>query len=122
MTVVDRRGDIAILRTLGASPASVMGIFMVQGAASGVVGTAGGLLLGLGIALNLDRIVPAIEALAGRRLIDAQVYLIDHLPSDPRAAELLWIAGVSLALSLAATLYPSWRAARLKPAEALRHE
>jgi lipoprotein-releasing system permease protein len=122
MTVVDRRGDIAILRTLGARPASVMAIFMVQGAASGVVGTAAGLLLGLGVALNLDRLIPAIEALVGRRLIDAQVYLIDHLPSDPRAAELLWIAGVSLALSLAATLYPSWRAARLKPAEALRSE
>ena len=122
MTVVDRRGDIAILRTLGARPASVMAIFMVQGAASGVVGTAAGLLLGLGVALNLDRLVPAIEALVGRRLIDAQVYLIDHLPSDPRAHELLWIAGVSLALSLAATLYPSWRAATLKPAEALRYE
>ncbi|MCA0241542.1 MAG: lipoprotein-releasing ABC transporter permease subunit [Proteobacteria bacterium] len=122
MTVVDRRGDIAILRTLGARPASVMAIFMVQGAASGVVGTAAGLLLGLAVALNLDRLIPAIEALVGRRLIDAQVYLIDHLPSDPRASELLWIAGVSLALSLAATLYPSWRAATLKPAEALRHE
>jgi lipoprotein-releasing system permease protein len=122
MTVTDRRGDIAILRTLGASPASVMGIFMVQGAASGIVGTAGGLLLGLGVAFNLDHIVPAIEALAGRRLLEAQVYLIDHLPSDPRAAEVAWIAAVSLALALLATLYPSWRASRVDPAEALRHE
>ncbi len=122
MTVTDRRGDIAILRTLGASPASVMGIFLVQGAASGVVGTAGGLLLGLGVAFNLDRIVPAIEALSGRRLLEAQVYLIDHMPSDPRLAEVAWIAAVSLALAVLATLYPSWRASRVDPAEALRHE
>ena len=122
MTVTDRRGDIAILRTLGASPASIMGIFMVQGAASGIVGTAGGLLLGLGVALNLDRIVPALEALVGRPLLQAQVYLIDHMPSDPRAAEVGWIAAVSLALSLLATLYPAWRASRMDPAEALRHE
>jgi len=122
MTVTDRRGDIAILRTLGASPASIMGIFMVQGAASGIVGTAGGLVLGLGVALNLDRIVPAIEALVGRPLLQAQVYLIDHMPSDPRAAEVGWIAAVSLALSLLATLYPAWRASRMDPAEALRHE
>ena len=122
MTVTDRRGDIAILRTLGSSPGSIMLIFMVQGAASGVVGTAGGLLLGLGAAFNLDRIVPAIEALVGRRLLDAQVYLIDHMPSDPRLAEVAWIAGVSLALSVLATLYPSWRASRVQPADALRHE
>ncbi|MEN9629585.1 MAG: hypothetical protein RJA10_2812 [Pseudomonadota bacterium] len=122
MTVTDRRGDIAILRTLGASPASIMGIFVVQGAASGIVGTAGGLLLGLGVALNLDRIVPAIERLAGRPLLEAQVYLIDHMPSDPRALEVAWIAAVSLALSLLATLYPAWRASRMDPAEALRHE
>ena len=122
MTVTDRRGDIAILRTLGASPASIMGIFMVQGAASGIIGTAGGLLLGLGVALNLDRIVPAIETLVGRPLLQAQVYLIDHMPSDPRAAEVGWIAAVSLVLSLLATLYPAWRASRMDPAEALRHE
>ena len=122
MTVTDRRGDIAILRTLGASPASVMGIFMVQGAASGVVGTAAGVLAGLGVAFNLDRIVPAIETLAGRKLLEAQVYLLDHMPSDPRLAEVGTIAAVSLALSLLATLYPSWRAARVQPAQALRHE
>jgi lipoprotein-releasing system permease protein len=122
MTVTDRRGDIAILRTLGASPASIMGIFVVQGAASGVLGTAGGLLLGLGVALHLDRIVPAIEGLVGRRLLDAQVYLIDHMPSDPRAGEVGWIAAVSLALAVLATLYPAWRASRMDPAEALRHE
>ena len=122
MTVTNRRGDIAILRTLGASPASVMGIFMIQGAASGLVGTAGGLLLGLGLALNLNRIVPAIEHLVGRPLLDAQVYLIDHMPSDPRAAEVGWIAAVSLALAVGATLYPSWRASRVNPAEALRTE
>lgn len=122
MTVTNRRGDIAILRTLGASPASVMGIFVVQGAASGVVGTLGGLLLGLLLAFNLDRIVPLIEAAAGRPLLDAQVYLIDHLPSDPRPDEVAWIAGVSVALAVLATLYPSWRAARQRPAEALRDE
>ncbi len=122
MTVTDRRGDIAILRTLGASPASVMGIFMVQGAASGLIGTAGGLLLGLGAAFNLDHIVPMIERLSGRRLLEAQIYLIDHMPSDPRASEVLWIAAVSLALAVLATLYPSWRASRVDPADALRHE
>jgi lipoprotein-releasing system permease protein len=122
MTVADRRGDIAILRTLGASPASVMAIFLVQGAASGLFGTLAGVGLGLAVALNLDRIVPVIESLAGRRLLDAQVYLIDRLPSDPRAAEIALIAAVSLALALVATLYPSWRASRVQPADALRQE
>jgi lipoprotein-releasing system permease protein len=122
MTVTDRRADIAILRTLGASPASVMAIFMIQGAASGVVGTLGGLLLGLGLAFELDRIVPLIEKLAGRPLLDAQVYLIDHMPSDPRAGEVATIAATALALAVLATVYPSWRASRVDPAEALRGE
>ncbi len=122
MTVTDRRADIAILRTLGASPASVMAIFMIQGAASGIVGTLGGLLLGLAIAFNLDPLVKIIESLVGRSLLDAQVYLIDHMPSDPRAGEVAWIAAVALALAVVATVYPSWRASRVDPAEALRTE
>ena len=122
MTVTDKRGDIAILRTLGASPRSIMAIFMVQGLLAGLVGTAGGVLLGLGVALNLDRLVPALERLLGQQLLSPSVYLIDHLPSLPMASDVVPVALVSLALSLAATLYPSWRASRLQPAQALRDE
>ncbi|WP_088278558.1 lipoprotein-releasing ABC transporter permease subunit [Ideonella sp. A 288] len=122
MTVTDKRSDIAILRTLGASPRSVMGIFMAQGAASGLVGTAGGVALGLGVALNIDVIVPALERLLGTRFLDRSIYLIDRMPSDPRVGDVLPIAAISLALAFVATLYPSWRASRLAPAEALRHD
>ncbi|MGE4051765.1 MAG: lipoprotein-releasing ABC transporter permease subunit [Piscinibacter sp.] len=122
MTVTDKRSDIAILRTLGATPRSIMGIFMVQGAASGVIGTLAGLLLGLLIALNIGHIVPAIESLLGTTLLPANVYLIDHMPSEPRLSDIVPIVVISLLLSFVATLYPSWRASRLQPAEALRHE
>jgi lipoprotein-releasing system permease protein len=122
MTVTDKRSDIAILRTLGATPRSIMGIFMVQGAASGVIGTLAGLLLGLLIAFNIGHIVPAIESLLGTTLLPANVYLIDHMPSDPRLSDIVPIVMISLLLSFVATLYPSWRASRLQPAEALRHE
>ena len=122
MTVTDKRSDIAILRTLGATPRSIMGIFMVQGAASGVIGTLAGLLLGLLVAFNIGHIVPAIESLLGTTLLPANVYLIDHMPSDPRLSDIVPIVMISLLLSFVATLYPSWRASRLQPAEALRHE
>ena len=122
MTVTDKRADIAILRTLGASPRSVMGIFVVQGAASGVIGTAAGVGLGLLVAFNVDVIVPAIERLLGVAFLPGSIYLINRMPSDPRMADVLPITLISLALAFVATLYPSWRASRIRPAEALRYE
>jgi lipoprotein-releasing system permease protein len=122
MTVTDKRADIAILRTLGASPRSVMGIFMVQGAASGVIGTFVGVLLGLVIAFNIDVIVPAIESVLHVSFLPSSVYLISQMPSDPQRGDILPIAVISLVLAFLATLYPSWHASRLQPAEALRYE
>ncbi|WP_298824413.1 lipoprotein-releasing ABC transporter permease subunit [uncultured Piscinibacter sp.] len=122
MTVTDKQSDIAILRTLGATPRSIMGIFVVQGAASGFIGTVAGLLLGLLVAVNVGSLVPAIERLLGTTLLPANVYLIDHMPSDPRLADIVPIVIVSLLLSFVATLYPSWRASCVQPAQALRHE
>lgn len=122
MTVTEKQSDIAILRTLGASPGSIMTIFMVQGAIVGVVGVACGVALGLLIACNLDVIVPTIESLFGVQFLPREVYFISSLPSDPRMSDIVPIASFSLILSLLATIYPSWRAARTKPAEALRYE
>ncbi len=122
MTVTDKRADIAILRTLGASPRSVMGIFMVQGATSGVIGTFGGLGLGLLVAFNVDVIVPAIERALGVSFLPGNIYLISRMPSDPQGADILPIVITSLLLAFVATLYPSWRASRVNPAEALRYE
>jgi lipoprotein-releasing system permease protein len=122
MTVTDKRADIAILRTLGASPASIMGIFVVQGAAVGVIGTLAGLLLGLGIAMNIDVIVPALEHALNASFLPKDVYLISRMPSDPQSSDVVPIAVISLVLAFLATLYPSWRASRVNPAEALRYE
>jgi lipoprotein-releasing system permease protein len=122
MTVTDKRADIAILRTLGASPASVMGIFMVQGALSGVLGTLSGLGLGLLVAFNIDVIVPFIEGLLGVHFLPGSIYLISKMPSEPQSADIIPIAVLSMVLALLATLYPSWRASRVQPAEALRYE
>ncbi|MFZ4552184.1 MAG: lipoprotein-releasing ABC transporter permease subunit [Aquabacterium sp.] len=122
MTVTDKRADIAILRTLGASPRSIMGIFMVQGAMSGILGTLGGLGLGLLVAFNIDVIVPAIEHMLGVSFLPGSIYLISKMPSDPQWSDIVPIGLISLVLSLAATLYPSWRASRVQPAEALRYE
>ena len=122
MTVTDKRADIAILRTLGASPRSIMGIFVVQGAASGVIGTLGGVAFGLLVAVNIGTLVPALERLLGTVFLPSSVYLISRMPSDPRLADVLPITLVSLLLAFVATLYPSWRASRVKPAEALRYE
>ena len=122
MTVTDKRADIAILRTLGASPQSIMGIFMVQGAMVGVIGTFSGLLLGLGIALNIDVIVPALEQLFHASFLPKDIYLISRMPSDPQYADIMPIAVISLVLAFLATIYPSWRASRVNPAEALRYE
>ena len=122
MTVTDKRADIAILRTLGASPRSIMGIFMVQGAMVGVVGTGAGLALGLLVAFNIDVIVPALERLLSASFLPREIYLISRMPSDPQAADILPIALIALVLAFLATLYPSWRASRVNPAQALRYE
>ncbi|MES2185458.1 MAG: lipoprotein-releasing ABC transporter permease subunit [Pseudomonadota bacterium] len=122
MTVTDKRADIAILRTLGASPRSIMGVFVVQGALVGVIGTLGGLAGGLLIAFNIDVIVPALEHLFHASFLPKDVYLISRMPSEPQSADIVPIAIISLILAFVATLYPSWRASRVNPAEALRYE
>jgi lipoprotein-releasing system permease protein len=122
MTVTDKQADIAILRTIGATPRSIMAIFMVQGATAGVLGTLTGLALGLGIAFNIDVIVPALERLFNVSFLPGSIYLISRMPSDPQWADIVPIALISLLLAFLATLYPSWRASRIHPAEALRHE
>lgn len=122
MTVTEKQSDIAILRTLGASARSIQLIFMIQGAVVGFVGVACGVGLGLAIAMNLDVIVPAIESALGVQFLPKEIYFISSMPSDPRASDIVPIALLSFLMSLAATIYPSWRAARIHPAEALRYE
>ena len=122
MTVTDKQADIAILRTLGASPSSIMGIFVVQGALVGVVGTLSGLALGLLVAFNIGTIVPAIEQALGASFLPKDIYLISRMPSDPQWADIGPVVIIALVLAFVATLYPSWRASRIDPAEALRHE
>jgi lipoprotein-releasing system permease protein len=122
MAVTEKRADIAILRTLGASPRSVMGIFMIQGALVGLLGVGLGVAGGLLLATHLETIVPAIEHLFGVRFLDPSIYFISELPSDPRAADIVPICLISLLLSFVATLYPSWSAARVRPADALRYD
>ncbi len=122
MTVTDKRADIAILRTLGASPHSIMGIFVVQGAMVGIIGTCAGLALGLGVAFNIDVLVPALERLLGASFLPQDIYLISRMPSDPQQSDIVPVALISLVLAFLATLYPSWRASQVNPAEALRYE
>lgn len=122
MAVKDKQSDIAILRTLGATPGEVARIFLVQGALIGVIGTLLGVLGGTLVAYNIDVIVPSIERLLGIHFLPRQIYFISELPSDPRMADIVTIGVTSLVLSLLATLYPSWRASRLQPAQVLRHD
>lgn len=122
MVVTDKRGDIAILRTLGATPASIMGVFMVQGTVIGVFGTLIGVVTGVLTAINVESIVPAIEAALNVQFLPADIYLISDLPSDLEQQDVVRTAVAALILSLLATLYPAWRGARTAPAEALRHE
>jgi lipoprotein-releasing system permease protein len=122
MTVTDKQADIAILRTLGASPASVMGIFIVQGASVGLLGTLIGVTLGTVLALNIGNTVAAIEHLFGFQVLPSGVYFITHLPSDLHLEDVISIGAVACVLAFVSTLYPSWRAARLEPAQALRYE
>ncbi len=122
MTVRDKQADIAILRTLGASPRSIMKIFMVQGTLVGVLGAGLGVALGVAVALNIDRIVPFIERSFKVQFLSQEVYLISEIPSQLRWLDVGWIGGVAVLLAFLATLYPSWSASRVKPAEALRYE
>jgi lipoprotein-releasing system permease protein len=122
MVVTEKHPDIAILRTLGASPAAIMKVFIVQGVIIGLVGTGLGVVTGVLTALNIDVVVPAIERAFNFQILSREVYYISELPSDLHWLDVVWVAALSFLLSLVATLYPSWRAARVNPAEALRYE
>jgi lipoprotein-releasing system permease protein len=122
MVVNDKKGDIAILRTLGSTPGQIMAIFMVQGTVIGVVGTFIGAVVGMIAALNVSAAISALEGLIGHKFLNADVYFIDYLPSQLMAEDVFMVCGAALILSFLATLYPAWRAARTQPAEALRYE
>ncbi|RFC34231.1 MAG: lipoprotein-releasing system permease protein [Candidatus Nitrotoga sp. MKT] len=122
MAVTDKQADIAILRTLGASPASIMKIFIVQGALIGLIGSVLGVGGGVLLSLNIDTVVPFIERMLGMHFLSKEVYFISELPSDLQRGDVLIVACFSFLISLLATLYPSWRASRTQPAEALRYE
>ncbi|UHD17057.1 lipoprotein-releasing ABC transporter permease subunit [Thiocapsa bogorovii] len=122
MVVTDKQADIAVLRTLGASPARIMGIFMVQGTAIGLVGTLIGMVAGVILALNVESVVAGIEGLFGVHFLDPTIYYISALPSDVHLKDVLFVGGAAFVMSVLATIYPAWRAAATQPAEALRYE
>ena len=122
MTVTDKQADIAILRTLGASPGSITAIFMIQGALIGMIGTLIGVVGGIVLALNVGTVLPALERMFNVQFLDKSVYYISELPSDLQRGDVVTIAIIALALALVATIYPAWRAAKVNPAEALRYE
>ena len=122
MAVKDKQSDIAILRTLGASPGSVMKIFLIQGTLIGLIGTLSGVIGGVALAANVDVVVPFIENLFGFKFLSKEVYQISDLPSELRSADILITAFFSFVVSVLATIYPSYRAAKINPAEALRYE
>jgi lipoprotein-releasing system permease protein len=122
MLVTDKQADIAILRTLGAPPGTIMGIFVVQGMISGVIGIAMGMLGGILLANNVSVVMGAVERMFGFQLMPAEVYYISDLPSELRGGDVTTIGVVAFVFCLVATLYPAWRAARTQPAEALRYE
>ncbi len=122
MLVTDKQADIAILRTLGQTPASVMGVFMVQGVLVGALGIALGVLFGVLLALNLEVIVKWVETTFGIAFLSPDVYYISELPSDLHWGDVGWITLTAFVFCIFATLYPAWRAARIEPAAALRHE
>jgi lipoprotein-releasing system permease protein len=122
MVVTDKQADIAILRTLGAAPRSILAIFVIQGALIGIIGTLIGVIGGVLLAQNIDVVVPAIERLFNVQFLDKSIYYISDLPSDLQRDDVVTIAAIALALALVATLYPAWKAARVNPAAALRYE
>ena len=122
MTVTDKQADIAILRTLGSSPRSIMKIFMIQGALIGILGTLAGVVLGVVVALNIGVIVPFFEHLAGGQILSSEIYQSSALPSDLRWPDVFGIGGIAVLMAFLATIYPSFAASRVKPAEALRYE
>jgi lipoprotein-releasing system permease protein len=122
MVVKEKQADIAILRTIGASPRSILAIFVTQGTAIGAIGTLAGVALGVLIATNLETLVHALEAMLGTRFMDAQVYYMSDLPASVRWSDVLKISLTAFGLCCLSTLYPSWRAARTQPARALRHD
>lgn len=122
MVVKDKRRDIAILRTFGSSPRSILSVFVVQGSLIGVLGIAGGLILGILIAVNLQQLVHGLERIVGFKFLDARVYFMSDLPAHVQLRDLLRICGVAFVLACISTLYPAWRAARLLPAESLRND
>jgi lipoprotein-releasing system permease protein len=121
MVVREKRGEIAILRTIGAAPRSIVGIFMTQGALIGVAGTALGVMLGVAIAVNLDVLVALVERALGTKFLAPDIYFISDFPTRLEWSDVAVIAGIALGLALVSTLYPAWRGAALPPAEALRH-
>ncbi|HTT06352.1 MAG TPA: FtsX-like permease family protein, partial [Steroidobacteraceae bacterium] len=122
MVVKDKRADIAIVRTLGAAPRSVLAVFSIQGAVIGFAGTALGAALGLVLSENLESLVHGLEHLLGIQFLDAKVYLMSDLPAYPESGDVLRICGTAFLLCALATLYPAWRASGIDPAQALRHD
>ena len=122
MVVTDKRSEIAILRTLGFTPRSVMAVFMVQGILIGLIGTVVGVIAGVALALNVETIVPAIEHFFQVQFLPADIYYISDLPSKLESSDVSTIAIYSFVLSLISTIYPAWQASRVNPAEALRYE
>ena len=122
MMVSDKQSDIAVLRTLGASPGSILKIFMIQGTIIGVVGITLGVICGIWLALNVETLVPVIESIIGHKFLSPDVYYISELPSDMHWSDVITISIVAFVLSLLATIYPALRAANTQPAEALRYE
>ena len=122
MAVMEKSQEIAILKTMGATSRGIMTIFMINGGIIGLIGTLAGLLLGLALAFNLEPVLGFIEKMFGIQILSGEVYYIDHLPSKVVFSDVAWITGISLTISLFATLYPAWRAARVDPVEALRYE
>jgi lipoprotein-releasing system permease protein len=122
MMVTDKQADIAILRTLGMTPGNIMTIFMVQGVLIGLFGTLLGIISGVSLALNIESIISFIESLLGYNILSPDVYYISNIPSDLRWDDVTVVGITAFLLSLLSTLYPSWRAAQTRPAEALRYD